>query len=81
LRSGRDEAGFFSCRLQRTGTVEWLEGDEERPHHRAEEMTSALPDLAALGHVAYNDLLRFGFTSAEIIEHHPAAEKLARRDL
>ena len=52
-------------------------GDED-PHPRAVEMADTMLDVAALGHgVVFRDLIGAGFTSAEIIEHHRAAERLA----
>lgn len=51
---------------------------EEPPHRRAVEMAAAMQDIFALGNgVGFKDLLRAGFTSAEIIEHHEAADQLA----
>lgn len=50
----------------------------EAPHPRAVELAEAMRDIFALGHgVGFKDLIRAGFTSAEIAEHHRAAETLA----
>lgn len=53
---------------------------EGAPHARAVEMADAMLDIAALGQgVAFKDLIGAGFTSAEIIEHHETATKLANK--
>lgn len=51
---------------------------DAEPHPRAVEMANTMLDIAALGNgVVYRDLLRAGFTNAEIIEHHRDAERIA----
>lgn len=48
------------------------------PHPRAVEMADAMLDIAAIGQgVGFKDLIRAGFTSAEIIEHNRDAERIA----
>lgn len=54
-------------------------GSGSEPHPRALEMAEAMREIAAIGGgVTYRDLVGAGFTAAEIIEHHPAAERLAK---
>lgn len=48
------------------------------PHPRAVDMANTILDLNAISPgVTYRDLIGAGYTSAEIIEHHPEAEKIA----
>jgi hypothetical protein len=48
------------------------------PHPRAVEMADTMLDIAALGHgVTFKDLIGAGFTSAEVIEHHEEARRIA----
>lgn len=50
----------------------------DEPHPRAAALAETMRDIFSLGNgVGFRDLLGAGFTSAEIIEHHAAAEKLA----
>ncbi|CAI2936122.1 hypothetical protein [Aminobacter niigataensis] len=52
---------------------------DESPHPRACEMAEAMREFSALGNggPTFRDLIREGFTSAEITEHHRQAEQLA----
>lgn len=52
---------------------------DEEPHGRAVEMADAMLDILARGGggASTADLMQLGFTAPEIIEHHPAAKKLA----
>ncbi len=52
---------------------------DENPHPRAIEMAEAMREFTALGNggPTFRDLIREGFTSAEIAEHHRQAEQLA----
>lgn len=55
------------------------EGLDGAPHPRAVALADAMLDIAALGHggATFKDLIGAGFTSAEIIEHGEAAQKIA----
>lgn len=52
---------------------------DETPHPRASQMAETMLEFAALGNggPTFRDLIREGFTSAEITEHHRQAEQLA----
>lgn len=52
---------------------------DEAPHPRASEMAEAMREFSALGNggPTFRDLIRGGFTSAEITEHHRQAERIA----
>lgn len=52
---------------------------DETPHPRASEMAEAMRDFTALGNggPTFRDLIREGFTSAEIAEHHRLALQIA----
>ncbi|MCR5941081.1 hypothetical protein FG152_09630 [Ochrobactrum sp. XJ1] len=53
-------------------------GAENAPHLRAMEMAKAMQDIAASsGAATFKDLIRAGFTSAEIIEFGTQAQHLA----
>lgn len=52
---------------------------DETAHPRACEMAEAMREFTALGNggPTFRDLIRAGFTSAEIAEHHRQAERIA----
>lgn len=52
----------------------------EEPHPRAMKLAQTMRDIFALGQgVSFKDLIRAGFTAAELIEHGRAAEALGNQ--
>lgn len=70
-------AEFFTPYPSAQGRAVDPEAGSGGDHPRCLEMAETMRDIAAIGSCGFKDLIRAGFTSAEIIEHHDRAAAIA----